>query len=263
MNLNEYFDCLGDFLKSAKHKIVVGLFEIGNAKNLPSDETARSWFKKGKGKRNCRVNDYFDKEHLPHKENVICYLQTNINTNWNKLQAEFKKHKDTDLINTVTNDQDDFFESLYYQFLKILNLPISEDYLKKIKSQNDIFSDLSNNNTELRNIPDPFNNGNSKSDGVSYTYAHKAGECPLETVIDTERTVFSEIAIPPELRLCLCCKNWSGNFLNGLRNKDGVFGNCKVFDQKTLSINGKTCDRFLANFGHILKYEQFNRMPKM
>ena len=64
----------------------------------------------------------------------------------------------------------------------------------------------------------------------------------------------SEITVPSECRICLCCENWEGNLRNAYKSVNGVEGKCIMFDKNTLSVGGTSCERFKASYRKISMY---------
>lgn len=74
--------------------------------------------------------------------------------------------------------------------------------------------------------------------------------------LSSDRNVI--IPIPNECKKCLYCSNWEGNTENAYKCKDGVNGNCIVYNKNVLS-SDKSCDRFSEAYGRIMQY-QFTKM---
>ncbi|MBD5451955.1 MAG: hypothetical protein HDR25_04880 [Lachnospiraceae bacterium] len=73
----------------------------------------------------------------------------------------------------------------------------------------------------------------------------------------------SEISVPPECKICLCCENWKGNERNAYESINGVEGKCIMFDKNTLSSDGSNCKRFNACYGRVFNYTKFSNTIKM
>lgn len=238
MELSSFFEILKRYLNCNPARAVCDFFEYGKAKGVPSESSARMWFK---GKRNLKLSSYFDNDNQPDKDGIVLYLQLKINTNWKKLQNDFNDIKDFDIVDRTTGDSDVFFESLCYQFFKIIGYDIPNDFWEKNKSKyNTGFEETKKIAESCSSIANTHKSGNSSGEIL-----HKAND----------NTSVSKIHINPELKCCLFCCYWNGNFHDGLTVRDGVNGKCKVHGKIILSVLGKDCDRFDFDLGRVTRYE--------
>lgn len=227
MELSSFFEILKRYLNCTPAHAVCDFFEHGKAKGVPSESSARMWFK---GKRNLKLSSYFDNDNQPDYGDIVDYLKSKINTDWKKLQNDFNGIKGFDLVDRTTGDSDVFFMSLCCQFFKIIGYDIPKEFWEKSKSIYN--SDCGNSSDEI---------------------LHKAND----------NTSVSKIHINPELKCCLFCCYWNGNFHDGLTVRDGVYGKCKVHGKVILSVLGKDCDRFDFDSGRVTRYEIETKFPKL
>ena len=67
---------------------------------------------------------------------------------------------------------------------------------------------------------------------------------------DPENTIH----VPEECRVCMCCKDWSGNTLQAMLKRDGIYGGCEAHGNRTLSI--ATCDKFRADHYKVAQHQE-------
>ena len=72
----------------------------------------------------------------------------------------------------------------------------------------------------------------------------------------------SELAIPNECKICLCCKNWKGNTQDAYNSSSGTLGICHSYRKATLSIEGTDCNLFIPIYGRISHYQLMKKYPK-
>lgn len=165
------------------------------------------WFN---GKRNFKLSSYFDNDYQADKDGIVHYLQSKINTDWKKLQKDFNDIEDCDIVNLTTGDSDVFFESLCYQFFKIIGYAIPNDFWDKNKSKYNTSFEETEKTIETERCS-------------SIANTHKSGNSSDEILRKTnDNTSAAKIHINQEQKCCLFCRNWIGSFSDGLTIKDGV-----------------------------------------
>lgn len=70
----------------------------------------------------------------------------------------------------------------------------------------------------------------------------------------------AQLNIPPNCKICLCCTKWEGNAQDAYKNIDGVLGKCMFYNNNTLSTDGINCEKFKANYGRIMQYENIQKL---
>ena len=65
---------------------------------------------------------------------------------------------------------------------------------------------------------------------------------------------YAQLTIPKNCKVCLCCDNWKGNVSNAYKSSRGGEGKCIMYDKNTLSVDGRSCERFYPNYGRITQY---------
>lgn len=125
MTFRDYIGCIAKFIIGSQANIITDLFKEAGAIKPVEEDTAKSWLRRERSNRQCRIRDYFLNDKLDEKY-FIKFLKDRVNTSWEKLQETFRSINDDKIVDIYTVNQGDFYWSLLNQFQKIHGLPLSE-----------------------------------------------------------------------------------------------------------------------------------------
>ena len=125
MTLGEYITTIHEITRANNVDIVTDLLYAAEAGDF-SDHSIERWLspKDAQRHQNPRPKKYFNDDHPFNETGFINYLKDQIKESWRNLQEAFIPINDEHIVNTETDNEDLFYESLLNQFKRIFGVPL-------------------------------------------------------------------------------------------------------------------------------------------
>ena len=150
--------------------------------------------------------------------------------------------KELDLVALTKDLRDDY----YREFVQELLRSVKKNEPDNSSSTNDFSSDEAKTEENGQEA-------DATQDCIQDDILVETGENAIQECMHHENE-YAQLTIPKSCKVCLCCDNWKGNVCNAYKSSGGVEGKCIMYNKNTLSVDGRSCERFCPNYGRITQY---------